>query len=206
MAITYPLTPPSTQREVDLSITARNVIAVSESPFTLSQQVQAHPGEAWALALTLPPMERDDAEEWVAFLCALRGRLGTFLLGPYHGVSARGVATGTPLVAGGGQTGAELDTDGWTPSTAGILKKGDFIQLGTGADAHLHKLLEDADSDGAGASTLSIWPSLRTSPTDNAPVVVSSPVGLWRLTTNSVSWSVNVAQVFGLAIDAVEVL
>jgi len=45
---------------------------------------------------------------------------------PTHQV---GVATGTPLVNGGGQTGDTLVTKGWTNSTTGILKAGDVITI-----------------------------------------------------------------------------
>lgn len=43
---------------------------------------------------------------------------------PTHTV---GVATGTPKVYLANQTGASINTDGWTNSTTGILKKGDII-------------------------------------------------------------------------------
>lgn len=45
---------------------------------------------------------------------------------PTHTV---GVATGTPKVNGDNQTGSTLNTDGWTNSTAGILRKGDVFTI-----------------------------------------------------------------------------
>lgn len=45
---------------------------------------------------------------------------------PTHQV---GVATGTPLVNGAGQTGATLVTKGWTNSVTGILKAGDVFTI-----------------------------------------------------------------------------
>ncbi len=62
--------------------------------------------------------------------------------------SPRGAATGTPLVKGASQTGNTLTTDGWTTGVTGILKAGDWIQLGTGSTSTLHKLQQAADSDG----------------------------------------------------------
>lgn len=206
MAISYPLTPPSSPIEREISLVAKAIVAVSVSPFTFSQQAQAHQGQAWALSMSLPPMERADAEAWVAFLLKLNGRQGTFLFGATHWATPRGVATGTPLVNGGSQTGNELVTDGWTTGITGILKTGDMIQLGSGASARLHKVLEDVDSDGGGNATLLIWPSLRTSPADDAAIVVSSAKGLFRLVANQVGWDVTVAQHFGLSIEAEEAL
>ena len=45
---------------------------------------------------------------------------------PTHTV---GVATGTPVVSGAGQTGSTLNTSGWTASTTGILKAGDVFTI-----------------------------------------------------------------------------
>jgi len=206
MPISYPLTPPSTPVERTITLSARSVVAVTASPFTLSQQVQEHQGQAWAVSLALPPMPRAAAEAWIAFLLQLHGRLGTFLFGPAHGATARGIATGTPLVDGAAQTGYQLDTDGWTPNTAGILLAGDFIQLGSGSSSRLHKVLADVASDADGDATLTLWPNLRSAPANDAAIVVASPKGLWRLAANEASWDVDVAQHFGLSIDAEEAL
>lgn len=206
MAITYPITPPLAPVERSLVLSGRSVVAITQSPFTLSQQIQAFGGEQWSFSMTLPPMARAEAEEWVAFLFKLKGRQGTFLLGPYHGRAARGTVPGMPSVDGANQTGNELDTTGWTANQTGILLAGDFVQLNSGGTTSLHKILEDADSDGAGDSTLLLWPSIRTSPADMSVVVVTNPVGHWLLVSNLMSYSVDVAQHYGLTIEAEEAL
>jgi hypothetical protein len=114
-----------------------------------------------------------------------------------------GVATGTPLVNGANQNVTyanskqtmtqNLITDGWTNSTAGILKVGDVFTI---ADVYAVNVIgkqrlpflqqfvvqEDADSGAAtGPATLSISPPIITSgpyqtvsaaPADNAPITV----------------------------------
>ena len=87
-----------------------------------------------------------------------------------------------------------------------MFKAGDYIQLGTGASAHLHKVLEDVNSDGSGNATLTIWPALRESPANNDAITVSNTVGLFRMTSNSMNWSVETMQLYGMSFSAVEAL
>lgn len=206
MAITYPLSFPSSVTPSGVTIRSRNVVAASVSPFTGQQQVYKHPGEWWEMEVTLPSMTRAEAEEVNAFLIALRGKYGTFLLGDPVGTSLRGVGTGTPLVKGAGQVGSSLVTDGWTAATTNIVRAGDWIQLGSGSATRLHKVLANANSDGTGTATLDIWPSLRSSPSDNAGIIVTATKGLWRLSTNDVDFSISIGQEYGITFACVEAL
>ena len=203
--ITYPLSLPTTAGIAKVRLTANDIVGISQSPFTASQQGYKYPGQFWEADVTLPAMKRADAEYWVTFLMKLNGPFGTFLLGDPLGATARGVATGTPLVNGGSQVGNELVTDGWTVSQTGILKAGDYIQLGSGATAQLYKVLDDANSDGSGNATFTIWPSLRSSPSDNAAITVSAPKGNFRLTTPA-AWDIDEASIYGMTFGAREAL
>jgi len=205
MPISYPVTFPSIGIR-SMMIRARSVVGVAQSPFTLSQQVYKHQGQAWEAEVTLPPMKRDEAEQIASFLLKMNGQYGTFLLGDPANTAPRGVGTGTPLVNGGSQTGDSLITDGWTISTTGILKAGDWIQLGSGSATRLHKVLDDVNSDASGNATLSIWPSLRSSPSNNAQITVSSPKGQWRLASNEIQYSIDEASVYGITFACVESL
>lgn len=202
--ITYPLALPSHTRLRAIELRATNAVAYSRSPFTFAGQAFAYPGQMWQADVTLPPMKRADAEQWVAWLVSLRGQLGTFLMGDPIGETARGVATGTPLVNGANQTGGSLIIDGATNSVTGWLKAGDYIQLGSNGASRLHKVLADANSNGSGGVTLDIWPHIRTAPADNAAVTVSNTVGCWRLASNESSWSVNEASIYGISFTAME--
>lgn len=206
MAVTYPLAIPTNKGLAKVRLTANNVVGVSQSPFTARQQVYKYTGQFWEADISLPPMKRADAEYWISFLLKLNGSYGTFLLGDPNGAIARGVATGTPLVKGANQTGSDLITDGWTPNTTGILKAGDYIQLGTGSTSLLHKVLDDVNSDGSGNATLTLWPDLRSAPSDNAAIVVSAPKGVFRLTAGQQSWDINEATFYGITFGAREAL
>jgi hypothetical protein len=204
MAITYPLSLPSHTGIRSVELRATNAVAYSRSPFTFAGQAFAYPGQMWQADVTLPPMKYADAEQWIAWLVSLRGQLGTFTMGDPMRCVARGTPTGTPLVNGAEQTGDSLIIDGAATGVTGWLKAGDYIQLGSNGSSRLHKVLADANSDGSGNVTLDIWPSIRTAPADNAAVVVSNTVGLWRLSGNESSWSINEASIYGISFSAME--
>lgn len=205
MAITYPLAFPS-QCVREITIRAKTIVGFNSSPFTGQQQVYKHQGQWWEAEMSFPPMRRENAEEVAAFLIKLNGRFGTFLMGDPANTLPRGVGTGTPLVKGGSQTGSELITDGWTINTTNILKAGDWIQIGTGSASRLHKVLNDANSDGTGTTTLTIFPSLRTIPADNLPIITQNPKGQWRLSTNDIDYTIQTGQFYGITLACMEAL
>jgi hypothetical protein len=202
--ITYPLALPTHTGIAQIELRAINAVAYARSPFTFAGQTFAYPGQMWTADLTLPPMKRADAEQWVAWLISLRGQLGTFLLGDPNGATARGAATGTPLVNGASQTGGSLVIDGAATSVTGWLKAGDYIQLGSNGSSTLHKVLTDANSDGSGNVTLDIWPHIRVAPADNAAVTVSDAKGLFRLSSNEQAFSINESAIYGMTFAAME--
>ena len=206
MTITYPLSLPAVGGIRRIRLTARNVVGVSVSPFTLGQQVYQHQGQSWEADITLPPMKRADAEEWIAFLLSLAGRYGTFLLGDPAGTTARGALGGTPLVNGASQSGQSLAVDGWTASVTSILRAGDYIQIGSGTATRLHKVLKTVNSNGSGQTTLDIWPRLRETPADNAAVTTANCVGTFRLAGNATDYDINEASVYGIVFAAVEAI
>lgn len=209
MAISYPLTFPTHTGVRSANFIARNVVGNTLSPFTLTQQVQKGQGQRWEADISLPLMKREDAEQWISFFVKLNGSYGTFLMGDPNASTPRGsasTAAGTPVVNGASQTGDELDIDGLPVSTTGYLKAGDYIQLGASATAKLYKVLDDVDTNASGEATLTIWPDLRSSPADDATVVVSGAKGLFRLSTNASDWQINEAGFYQISFGAAEAL
>jgi hypothetical protein len=111
-----------------------------------------------------------------------------------------------PFVDGAGQTGGELVIDGASPSESSYLKAGDYIQIGTGSSTNLYKVLSDVSTNESGQATIDIWPNLRSSPADNAPVVVANTVGRFRLKESVTQWSINEISSYGITFDCVEAL
>jgi hypothetical protein len=81
----------------------------------------------------------------------------------------------------------------------GTLLAGDYIQLGSGSTAKLHQVLLDQDGNG----NLEIWPALRSNYT-SATVTFNAPKGVFRLSNNVTSWSINNASTYGISFEAVE--
>lgn len=194
MAISYPLSLPTNVGMASIELRAKNTVAVSMSPFTYKQQTHSYDGQMWEADVTLPPMNRDDAESWVSFLMSLKGRAGTFLLYDPSAKSARGTATSATVTGSAGD-------DSLSVVMTGTLKAGDYIQIGTASDATLHKVLVDQDGDG----TLEVWPKLRKDRTSVA-VDLTSASGLFRLASNETAWSVDNASFFGISFGATEVV
>jgi|TARA_S200002703_G_scaffold99837_1_gene86267 hypothetical protein len=209
MAESYPLAFPTQTGIAQVQLIASDVVSVTESPFTLSQQVVRHAGARWSATINIPPVKRSDAEYWNSFLLRLRGQFGTFLVGDPNAATPRGSASsaaGTPVVNGASQTGNNLNIDGLPASATGYLKAGDYIQLGTGATSRLYKVLEDVNSNGSGQATLNLWPDLRSSPANDATVVVSNAKGLFRLAQNDASWTIGNDGFYSITFSAVEAL
>ena len=98
MAITYPLSLPTTIGIGEIELRANNVVGVSQSPFTYKQQVVQHQGQRWEASVSIPPVRKDLAEAWIAFLISLKGPVGTFYLGDPNMATPSGAATGSDTV------------------------------------------------------------------------------------------------------------
>ena len=206
MPITYPRTLPTHTGLMNITLRAVKQTALTSSPFSYRQQIHNHSGQRWECEIQLPPMIRSDAEIWLGFLLSLNGMAGSFLLGDPLGATASGNLGGTPLVNGANQTGASLSIDGCSNSITNWLKAGDYIQLGGGSSAPLHKVLTNVDTNSSGQSTLDLWPSIRVAPSDNATVTTSSPVGRFRLNSGEQDWNINSASFYGITFAAIEVV
>ena len=200
MPTSYPLTAPAQPVPARISLRPGFATGIAVSPFTGHQQVYKYPAQGWIMDVSLPPMRRADADEWLGFFLALNGRYGTFSMGDPTGRTPRGIATGTPVVKGAGQSGQSLLTDGWTISQTGILKRGDYIQIANG----LYRLMHDTNSDVDGNATLDIYPRLRATPADNATIITSNTVGLWRLSRDENNIDISPGPFYEIGFTAVE--
>ena len=195
MAISYPLNTPTTIGIESIELRAVNAVAVSQSPFTYKQQVISHQGQIWSASVSIPSVRRDLAADWKAMLVALKGSVGTFLLGDPDYVTPRGTVSGTPTLSG---TAGDSTV---SVTMTGTLLAGDYIQLGTGSAARLHQVLVDQSGNG----NLEIWPDLRSTYSGET-VIYSSPKGVFRLGQSTTSWSIDNASFYGISFDAIEAL
>lgn len=203
MAITYPLSLPQSNAIRSIELRAINAVAYSQSPFTFAGQAHAYSGEMWQADITLKPMRRSDAEQWIAWLISLRGQYGTFYLGDPVGCTPRGtVSTNSDVNAANGSAGDR--TISCTITSGETLLAGDYIQIGTTSNRTLHKVLEDVTGTGS-AQDIEIWPALRENKT-NAGMNILNTTGKFRLASNQQNWSVNEASIYGITFGAFEAI
>ena len=184
MTISYPLAIPSNPQTFARRITIGFQVAVarSTSPFTYQQQIQEHDGQLLSAEITTQVLNREQASDWKGFIAALKGGVGTVLVGDTSYQGPYGNAGGTPKVNGTATRGATtIATKGWTNSITNILKRGDWIQI----DQRLYMVLQNVNSDGSGNATLDIAPRLREAHTNDTAIVTEAPKGLFRLDSSS---------------------
>lgn len=176
------------------------------SPESQAVQTLELVGARWAGMFQLPPMKRDQAEPWAAFLASLHGRAGRFYAGDPAGTTPQGVATGSPVVSGANQTGTSLVTTAWSANQTGILKAGDYIAWDTPSSwREMHKVTADANSTAGGNATLAITPPIRESPANNATIIVQSPTCVMMLTSDDeAAWDIE-PLIYGIQFSAEEV-
>lgn len=205
MTISFPLSLPTTRNPRRVTFDMLSSAGASTSPFSFTQQVYENTGEGWGVTLELGDMTRSDAESWVAFLAALRGRYGTVLIGDPLGATPQGTWAGTPLLNGAHPAYSRtLTVDGFTAAATG--KAGDWLQFGSGASTRLHKVLQDFTANGSGQASIEIWPATRDDLADNAALTSASAKGLFRSATNKRSYTLENVKYGGIELLFVEAL
>jgi len=188
MAISYPLTPPAAIRIASLRFSAISAVARNISPFTFSSQSYNWTGTMLSGDVECPPMNRADAEELIGFL--IMAARGTFYFRDYANGTQRGNMSSNPKLDGAHVANTTTITiDGGSGSWA----VGDYIQLGTGSSSKLHKITKVNT-----ATSYEIFPLLRTNYADDAPIVYSNAVGVFRLGTTTCDWSIDTAKKYGM--------
>ena len=201
----YPLTLPTVTGITTQNWGMERVVAVTESPFTNQEQVYEHEGAQWKATFTLPPMKKESAAIWLAFLMSLRGRRGTFKIGDQDRKTIQGTATGTVLVKGAAQTGNAINLDGFTASRANVFLAGDYIQI----NSYLYMVSANVTANGSGEATVYVEPSLRTgieAINDNTTVIYSNTTTVMRLDSNELNWDTNNVSVYGISFSCSESL
>ena len=199
----WPIVPMPTApgfRSIDWDATS--IIGVDVSPYTQAQQIQDWQQDVLAASVELPPMTRQQAQQWIAFRLQLRGTLGVFMLGDALQAEPLGIATGTPVTVGSSQSGYTLNTSGWTASVTGILQPGDYVQIGY----RLYRCLDAVNSDASGSASFNIFPSIRESPAAGTTVITRNTQGIFRLADNASKWHASYLTTYGMTFQIREAL
>jgi len=204
---TFPLVMPTTPNFIRSEWGIARAVAQSQSPFTYSTQVHKFTGSKWYSTVTLPPMKRLQANEWLAFFMQLNGQFGTFTMGDPDAKAVQGTISNTVAVNADFAVGAyDVTIDGADASESQLFKKGDYVQFNSGATSKLHMIIADVASNGSGVATLTIEPSLSAALANNATVTYASPKCVMRMTNNELTWSANQISLYGVSFSCEEVL
>lgn len=197
MSITYPLTPPSSPQYVTQQWSIIRGVGISESPFTGVQQTIEFDLAKWKAVLSLPPMRRSQAHEWVSFLVKLHGRRGTFFLSDNDARAPQNTISGSVTVANAASAGEVLlQLSGTTAFSAG-----DYVQVGTGSSSRLHMVI----SDQSGASTIQVEPKLKADVAQGTVITYNNPKGIFRMDSNELMWDTNAVSTYGISFSCSEV-
>jgi hypothetical protein len=206
-------TMPSCPEPRSVTFTANDTTATSRSVLTGITQTQIWPGaDYWDIQVNLPPMKRNEAAAWIAFLMSLQGQANVFQIGDPDGKVPLGVAAtgqiGAPQVNTSSPSTMNLpgtttlSTMGWAASQFRLILPGTYLQIGY----RLYVCLDVVDSDVDGNATFSIWPSLREQPANGTAIQLKNTTGLFRLASNARQWSNDVAQLYGISFKATEAI
>ncbi len=194
---------PATPGYSQVDFTMNDSVAANTSPWTHQAQTIDWQTDWWSAQVSLPPMPRNLAQNWVAFLAELRGMGSAFYLGDPVGAKPTGWAHGVAVTAGtNASRSSSLSISGLTANTARQLLPGDYLQIGS----RLHQNLDIVNSDGTGAATLNIWPRIREAPAAGSPVIFHSAVGLFRLASNDRTYNIAVDQIYSISFKVEEAL
>jgi len=206
MTIIYPLAMPTVTKIRSIEFTATSAVSYSRSPFTFAGQAQEFSGKMWQANVTLPPMKRAAAEEWISFLLSLKGQVGTFQMGDPLAATPRGSARDADsiLINGTIADKSVINLDSCPTNQTAYLKAGDYLQTGTGGSQQLFKVLVDANTNSSGEIAVDVWPTVRTTIADDQAVFVQNTKGVFRLSENETNWSVTELAIYGMTFSVVE--
>ena len=176
----------------NITMRLKRAVAVSESPFSFDQQVFEHSGARWEAEVTLPPLSYAEARSVEAFIVGLKGQSGTFTFGhPLHDTTGISVGLGsnadiraTQIIGG---------------ATSSAVSAGTYFQLGD----YLYIATEDKAQ---GSNALKLEPPLRQAISAGTACDFTLPKSLWRMSTNDISWSTDMASMYGFSFACVEAL
>lgn len=152
-----------------------------KSPLSGVIQTLELPGAAWVATLTFENLKRSEIAELEVLIMRSRGMSNRVWLYDHFREIPRGTGLGSPRVAGAGQTGTSLNTQGWTANQVGALLTADRFSV----NGELKAVITSVDVNASGLATLQFEPPLRYSPADNATITIHAAPAKMMLIDNS---------------------
>lgn len=145
------------------------------SQWTGARQVLAS-GRGWfECQFGLPTFTSLEAfHPWASFLAQMSNKANTCRIRVFR--RAQTSFGQTVRVAGGGQTGRSIQTDGWAASQK-VLVEGQYVTI----DDQLLQLTSDVDTNGSGVATIRFEPPIRSAPANDTVIEYENPTALMTL-------------------------
>lgn len=173
---------------------------MGRSVFDGSVQAQTIGMPRWEFTITTGVILASEVPAWEAFTDQLEGAVNRVRAWDWRREAPLGVATGTPTVRVA-STGASLQTEGWTPSIAGILLAGSYL----GINGELKRLSATIDSDSLGRATITFAPPLRALAPVGTPLLLVKPKALFVMTSGKPNFRQEGARTTGATLTFQEV-
>jgi hypothetical protein len=200
MSGTFPSTP--TPRDVVIRSQQNTIVSTTASGRRQARQID---GQRFALTLRFPVMSRTEFAPILAFIMKQRSQLESFTYTPATMEDTRGSAATVISVNGAHSAGdTTIDVDGMGNNLTGVLKAGDFIRF-TG-QTKVYMVVEDLNSNGSGAGTITIEPPLRSSLADNTVLIYNNVDFTVGLTSDIQEFNIGTSLYYQYEVDLVEVL
>jgi hypothetical protein len=169
--------------------------AVSQSPYTLQQQVQSYGGMRWEADITLKPLDGDDALAVQAFFAKLSGRKESFELPiVFQRDDRQTQSIGNQSINGSqskGESTIDITTNTAIPAGRMFSSSGRCYMI--------------TNAVNSGNVSIDIVPPLRTNLSDNQTMYFN-PAGVFRLTSDEVAWGVSNDLKYGFSFTCVEAI
>lgn len=196
--LTYPTLSRSPTR-VEWRLISRTQLHVS--PLTGAAQTQELPGGHWSVMLAYDTLMQDDARLLEAWFAAMRGRAGRVYIHNMGRPLPYGAGGGTPLVDGSA-SGSTIPVKNAPVSVTNWLRAGDLVGLGN----TVHRVLADVNTSGAGTASLSVFPVLRATAANNAPITLVRPTIVARLMDDAQGRAYRRGGMTDISVDLIEAL
>ena len=169
------------------------------------KQVRQIGSQYFSFTVQMPPMKQENAQAYFAFLLKQKGSVENFTIAaPLDNLGA-GKGESDILVNGSHSLAdGSIALDGFAASQTGALKAGDLIKFANHTKVYM--VQSDIDSDGSGALTVLISPSLVATLADNEAVTVNKPQFTVYLQNNEIVYSTDPSGLYTISFDVREVI
>tara|TARA_R100000329_G_scaffold149668_1_gene140754 strand:- start:768 stop:1373 length:606 start_codon:yes stop_codon:yes gene_type:complete len=162
-------------------------------------------GQFFSFTVAMPPMTQAEAQSIFAFLQKQKGGFENFTIQyPTDNLGSNRTQTDILVAGAHSASDASIALDGFDTNTAGVLKAGDLIKFANHSKVYM--VQSDIDSDGSGACTVLISPSLVTTLADNEAVTVNKPSLTVYLSSNEIMYTTDTSGLYNISFEVREVV